>query len=60
MYSVVRPHFNVVDALVCIEGDGPNFPPGKPRPLGLVLAGEDGVAVDAQSVSGLSGLIHWR
>jgi uncharacterized protein (DUF362 family) len=47
VFSVVRPHFNVVDALVCIEGDGPNFPPGKPRPLGLVLAGEDGVAVDA-------------
>ena len=47
VYSVVRPHFNVVDALVCIEGDGPNFPPGKPRALGLVLAGEDGVAVDA-------------
>ncbi len=47
VFSVVRPHFNVVDALVCIEGDGPNFPPGKPRSLGLVLAGEDGVAVDA-------------
>jgi len=47
VFSVVKPHFNVVDALVCIEGDGPNFPPGKPRPLGLVLAGEDGVAVDA-------------
>ena len=47
VYSVVKPHFNVVDALVCIEGDGPNFPPGKPRPLGLVMAGEDGVAVDA-------------
>ena len=47
VFSVVKPHFNVVDALVCIEGDGPNFPPGKPRPLGLVLAGEDAVAVDA-------------
>ncbi len=47
VYSVVMPNFNVVDALVCIEGDGPNFPPGKPRQLGLVLAGEDGVAVDA-------------
>jgi uncharacterized protein (DUF362 family) len=47
VFSVVKPHFNVVDAIVCIEGDGPNFPPGKPRPLGLVMAGEDGVAVDA-------------
>jgi uncharacterized protein (DUF362 family) len=47
VYSVVQPTFNVVDALVCLEGDGPNYPPGKPRPLGLVLAGEDAVAVDA-------------
>ena len=47
VFSVVRPHFNVVDALVCLEGDGPNYPPGKPRSLGLVLAGTDAVAVDA-------------
>lgn len=55
VYSVVRPTFNVVDALVCLEGDGPNYPPGKPRSLGLVLAGEDAVAVDAVC-SGLIGL----
>jgi uncharacterized protein (DUF362 family) len=47
VFSVVKPDFNVVDALVCIEGDGPNLPPGKSRPLGLVIAGKDGVAVDA-------------
>ncbi len=47
VYSIVRPGFNVVDGIVALEGDGPNLPPGKERPLGLVVAGIDGVAVDA-------------
>jgi uncharacterized protein (DUF362 family) len=47
VYSIVRPGFNVVDGIVALEGDGPNLPPGKERPLGLVVAGRDGVAVDA-------------
>jgi uncharacterized protein (DUF362 family) len=47
VYSVVKPGFHIVDAIVAMEGDGPNFPPGKPKPLGLVLAGSDGLAVDA-------------
>jgi uncharacterized protein (DUF362 family) len=47
VFSVVKPDFNVVDALVCIEGDGPNLPPGKSRSLGLIIAGRDGIAVDA-------------
>jgi len=59
VYSVVRPNFNIVDALVGLEGDGPNFPPGKPRPLGLVVAGEDGVAVDAVCAR-LIGLDPWE
>jgi uncharacterized protein (DUF362 family) len=59
VYSVVRPNFNVVDALVGLEGDGPNFPPGKPKPLGLIVAGEDGVAVDAVCAS-LIGLDPWE
>ena len=46
VYSVVRPHFNVVDAVVALEGDGPNLPPGKAKPMGLIIAGEDGLAVD--------------
>jgi uncharacterized protein (DUF362 family) len=49
VYSQVIPHFHVVDAIVGLEGDGPNFPPGKPRPLGLVLAGKNGLSVDAVS-----------
>jgi uncharacterized protein (DUF362 family) len=47
VYSLVRPSFNVVDAIVALEGDGPNLPPGKAKPLGLIIAGRDGVAVDA-------------
>jgi uncharacterized protein (DUF362 family) len=46
VYSVVRPQFNVVDAIVALEGDGPNLPPGKAKPLNLIIAGEDGLAVD--------------
>ena len=47
VYSIVKPSFNIVDAIVALEGDGPNYPPGKPKPMGLVVAGSDGLAVDA-------------
>jgi uncharacterized protein (DUF362 family) len=57
VYSVVRPHFNVVDAVVALEGDGPNLPPGKAKPLGLIIAGEDGLAVDTVC-SQIMGLDH--
>lgn len=47
VYSIVKPNFHIVDAVVALEGDGPNYPPGKPKPLGLIIAGGDGLAVDA-------------
>lgn len=47
VYSAVRPRFNVVDGIVALEGDGPNLPPGKAKRLGLIVAGKDGLAVDA-------------
>ena len=47
VFSLVKPRFNVVDGIVALEGDGPNLPPGKAKPLGLVIAGKDGLAVDA-------------
>lgn len=47
VYSIVRPRFNVVDGIVALEGDGPNLPPGRSKPLGLIVAGSDGLAVDA-------------
>ena len=46
VHSAVTPKFNLVDAIVAMEGDGPNLPPGKAKPMGLVLAGQDPVAVD--------------
>lgn len=46
VYSLVRPQFHVVDAIVGLEGDGPNLPPGKAKPVGLIIAGSDGLAVD--------------
>ncbi|MFC1803506.1 DUF362 domain-containing protein [Thermoproteota archaeon] len=47
VFSLVKPRFNVVDGIVAMEGDGPNLPPGRAKPLGLVIAGRDGLAVDA-------------
>jgi uncharacterized protein (DUF362 family)/Pyruvate/2-oxoacid:ferredoxin oxidoreductase delta subunit len=45
IYSVVRPHLHIADAIVGQEGNGPSS--GKVRPMGLVLASSDGVALDA-------------
>jgi uncharacterized protein (DUF362 family)/Pyruvate/2-oxoacid:ferredoxin oxidoreductase delta subunit len=45
VYSLVRPRLNILDGVVAMEGDGPSG--GRPRPVGAILAGEDGVAVDA-------------
>lgn len=47
VYSIVKPNFHIVDAVVALEGDGPNYPPGKPKPLGMIIAGSDGLSVDA-------------
>lgn len=39
LLETVQPDMAIVDAVVGLEGDGPNG--GEPRPLGLMLAGED-------------------
>jgi uncharacterized protein (DUF362 family)/Pyruvate/2-oxoacid:ferredoxin oxidoreductase delta subunit len=44
LYYFVNPALNIVDGIVGMEGQGPGF--GDPRPIGLVFAGADGVAVD--------------
>ena len=41
-----------------MEGDGPNVPKGKPKPLGIILAGEDGLAVDAVGCT-IIGIDPW-
>jgi ferredoxin len=45
VYSLVRPTLHVMDAVVAMEGDGPSG--GSPRKVGAILAGTDGVALDA-------------
>ena len=45
IYSVVRPQISLVDGVVAMEGDGASS--GDPKYLGIFLASEDAVALDA-------------
>jgi len=45
IFSCVPPHITIMDAITAMEGEGPSA--GNPKPLGLVLASQDAVAVDA-------------
>ena len=45
VYGLRPPDFVLMDAVECMEGDGPSG--GKAKPLGVVLASRDGVALDA-------------
>ncbi len=51
--ETVRPSLTVVDGVLAMEGDGPAG--GTPRPLGLILGGEDPYAIDL-TVCGMMGL----
>ena len=44
VYEEVKPQLTVMDAIVGMEGNGPNA--GDPRKVGLIIAGRDGVALD--------------
>jgi len=46
IYEEARPSLTVIDAILAMEGDGPATS-GKPRHLGLLLAGQDCVALDS-------------
>lgn len=54
IYSAAKPTLNIMDAVVSMEGDGPTN--GHPRKMGLLLASDDGVALDvvACSIIGIS------
>ena len=43
--ATIRPHFSIVDAVTCLEGDGPIM--GRPRAVGMIAMGADLTAVDA-------------
>ncbi len=45
LYTLINPALSIVDGIVAMEGKGPGS--GKPRNLGLIIAGADAVAVDA-------------
>lgn len=53
VYRLREPDLNIVDAVVAMEGDGPGS--GDPRPVGLLLAGANAVAVDviAAEIAGI-------
>jgi uncharacterized protein (DUF362 family) len=44
VYRLREPDLNIVDAIVAMEGNGPGS--GDPRKVGLLLAGDNAVAVD--------------
>ena len=46
--GIIRPGLAIMDAIICVEGRGPVN--GKPRELGLVLASDDLVALDATAM----------
>ncbi|MGR3301776.1 MAG: DUF362 domain-containing protein [Candidatus Scalindua sp.] len=45
VFEMVQPHITIMDAVIGMEGNGPNA--GDPRKVGLIIAGLDGVALDA-------------
>jgi uncharacterized protein (DUF362 family)/Pyruvate/2-oxoacid:ferredoxin oxidoreductase delta subunit len=44
LYSIHPPEFNILDAVVGMEGDGPSH--GHPRRIGYIVAGRNALAVD--------------
>ena len=44
IYSLTKPDISLVDAVVCMDGDGPSA--GNPKYLGLILTSTDAVALD--------------
>jgi uncharacterized protein (DUF362 family)/NAD-dependent dihydropyrimidine dehydrogenase PreA subunit len=49
VFSAVPRQFTIMDAVVGMDGEGPSS--GTPRKIGLIIAGGDGVAVDAVASS---------
>jgi uncharacterized protein (DUF362 family)/NAD-dependent dihydropyrimidine dehydrogenase PreA subunit len=49
LYGSLKPDYVLMDAIECMEGEGPNT--GKPVHVGRIFAGEDGVAIDSMACS---------
>lgn len=48
IYRNVKPHLNIMDAIIGLEGDGPGSA-GKPKKVGLIIASKDAVALDIEA-----------
>jgi uncharacterized protein (DUF362 family)/Pyruvate/2-oxoacid:ferredoxin oxidoreductase delta subunit len=44
IYAISKPQLNIVDGIIGMDGTGPSA--GNPKKLGIILASEDGLAVD--------------
>lgn len=49
IYQMVPPHLIIMDAVVGMEGNGPNA--GQPKKVGLIISSRDSVAMDAVASS---------
>ncbi len=45
LFAALKPEINLMDAIIAMEGEGPNA--GRPKQVGLILASSDAVALDA-------------
>lgn len=48
VYKNVKPHLNMMDAIIGLEGEGPGSA-GIPKKIGLILASKDAVALDIEA-----------
>ncbi len=49
LYLMIRPRFNILDAIVCMEGNGPGS--GTPAHRGFLAGASDSLALDASAAS---------
>jgi uncharacterized protein (DUF362 family) len=56
LYSIFKPQLTIMDARIGIEGNGPTK--GKPVKMGLVLTGNDALAVDITAAKVM--MINWK
>lgn len=56
IFSCARPHLNIMDGIIAMEGEGPGA--GKPRKVGVILASSDALALDtvATKITGFNPL----
>ncbi len=45
IFSLSKPHLNIVDGVIGMDGSGPSA--GNPKELGMILASSDGIALDS-------------